>query len=174
MTAYSTSFVKDIYGEKDRYDYIVLNTGNIVVVDFNINEEKRNELIESGYNQTIDYFKKLLPEKKQKLMNYYKKIHKHLTQIEKYIADNKIYKTKIQIGELYMDLCEFCHIIDKTDFETINRFKNILIQNIKYPSLFGKVKLKNDKLVKAELNNLSNIVKNKIEQYNEYLVKFAK
>ena len=33
MTAYSTSFVKDIYGEKDRYDYIVLNTGNIVVVD---------------------------------------------------------------------------------------------------------------------------------------------
>lgn len=67
MTAISTSFITNIYGNKDKFDYIVLNTGDIVVVDFNINEAKRNDLINSGYNQTISYFKDFLIEKKSKI-----------------------------------------------------------------------------------------------------------
>ena len=67
MTAMSTSFVTDIYGNKDKFDYIVLNTGDIVIVDFNIGEDKRNELIESGYKQTMDYFLKTLPQKKNEI-----------------------------------------------------------------------------------------------------------
>lgn len=66
MTAISTSFITNIYGNKDKFDYIVLNTGDIVVVDFNINEAKRNDLINSGYNQTISYFKDFLIEKNLK------------------------------------------------------------------------------------------------------------
>ena len=57
MTAMSTSFITNLYADKDKFDYVVLNTGDIVVVDFNINENKRLELIESGYSQTINYFK---------------------------------------------------------------------------------------------------------------------
>ena len=66
MTAMSTAFITNIYGEKDKFDYIVLNTGDIVVVDFNISESKRLELIQSGYNQTMKYFSSILPAKKMK------------------------------------------------------------------------------------------------------------
>ena len=67
MTAMSTAFITNIYGEKDKFDYIVLNTGDIVVVDFNISESKRLELIQSGYNQTMKYFNSVLPDKKSKI-----------------------------------------------------------------------------------------------------------
>ena len=35
MTYSETSFIKNIYGKCDKYDYLVINTGNVVVVDFN-------------------------------------------------------------------------------------------------------------------------------------------
>ena len=75
MTSMSTSFVTDIYAKKDKFDYIVLNTGKTVVVDFNLNENKRNELIQSGYEQTINYFTKVLPPKKAKIKNHYENHH---------------------------------------------------------------------------------------------------
>ena len=81
MTAISTSFITNIYGNKDKFDYIVLNTGDIVVVDFNINEAKRNDLINSGYNQTISYFKDFLIEKKSKIRHNYSIIQAYITKI---------------------------------------------------------------------------------------------
>lgn len=66
MTAMSTSFITNIYAGKDKFDYIVLNTGDVVVVDFNINANKRNELMKIGYDQTMEYFKQILPCKNLK------------------------------------------------------------------------------------------------------------
>ena len=114
MTAISTSFITNIYGNKDKFDYIVLNTGDIVVVDFNINEAKRNDLINSGYNQTISYFKDFLIEKKSKIRHNYSIIQAHITKIQKYIKSNNIQKAKNQMGELFMDLPELSEIIDLT------------------------------------------------------------
>ena len=171
MTASSTAFVTNIYGKKDRYDYIVLNTGDIVIVDFNINEEKRKELVQSGYNQTINYMTKTLPAKKEELLGFYETISRHLQKVSKYINSNKIYKGRIQLGELYVDLCSFCSIIDKNDYLLINSFKDLYNDNIKHPALFGKVKLKNETLVKSELSNLMSSVNKKIVEYTEYLAK---
>ena len=172
MTASSTSFVSEIYGQKDRYDYIILNTGDIVIVDFNINEEKRNDLIKSGYEQTKRYFESDLSDKKNKMINYYKNLDEHTSKIEKYINSYKIFKAKIELGNLYMDLCNYCKYIDKMDLEKINKFRDDFIQNLKYPSLFGRIKLKNEILIKSELTQITNIIKSKINEYNEYINKF--
>lgn len=173
MTASSTSFVTDIYGNKDRYDYIVLNTGNIVIVDFNINDDKRKELIESGYEQTKIYFKQALTKKKVKLREYYKIIYEHLTKIKKFIDSLKIAKAKVQLGDLYMELCDFCKYIDKIDLKQINKFRDYFMQNIKYPSLFGRIKLNNEALINAELSTVITAINLKLNEYNEYLNKFS-
>lgn len=169
MTAMSTSFVTNIYAEKDKFDYIVINTGDIVVVDFNINEEKRNELISVGYNQTMNYFKELLPIKKAKIKNNYEVILSHTQKIQKFINAKKIIKAKIQLGDLFTDLCDLHNIIDNKDFESIKNFKNIFIKNIQYPALFGKTMLKNENLVKAELANVNNSLTSKIDELEKYL-----
>ena len=49
MTYSETSFIKELYGNSDNYDYLVINTGDVVVVDFNYPPEKRQQIIDSGY-----------------------------------------------------------------------------------------------------------------------------
>ena len=170
MTAKSTSFVTNIYADKDKFDYIVLNTGDIVVVDFNISDEKRKELIQSGYNQTIHYFTKVLPDKKLVMKNYYEIINTNLTKILKFIKSNKIMKAKIQLGELFMSLCDgITTKIDRKDMNDIKNFKDMFLQNIHYPALFGRVVLNNEKLIQAELIRLTANLSEKIDEYNEYL-----
>lgn len=169
MTSMSTSFVTDIYADKDKFDYIVLNTGKTVVVDFNLNENKRNELIQSGYEQTINYFREILPSKKAKIKNYYEVIQAHFTKIQKLLNANKIFKAKIQLGDLFMELCTYKDIIDLNDLKEIKHFKETFISNIKYPPLFGKVKLNNENLVMAELNQINNNLSSKINDLENYL-----
>lgn len=174
MTAISTSFITNIYGNKDKFDYIVLNTGDIVVVDFNINEAKRNDLINSGYNQTISYFKNFLLEKKSKIRHNYSIIQAHITKIQKYIKSNNIQKAKNQMGELFMDLPELSEIIDLTDYNEIKKFRDIFLKNLKYPALFGKVTLSNFKLIDTELNKINNKISKKLEEFDSYLKTYQK
>lgn len=174
MTAISTSFITNIYGNKDKFDYIVLNTGDIVVVDFNINEAKRNDLINSGYNQTISYFKDFLIEKKSKIRHNYSIIQAHITKIQKYIKSNNIQKAKNQMGELFMDLPELSEIIDLTDYNEIKNFRDIFLKNLKYPALFGKVTLSNFKLIDTELNKINDKISKKLEEFDSYLKTYQK
>ena len=174
MTAISTSFITNIYGNKDKFDYIVLNTGDIVVVDFNINEAKRNDLINSGYNQTISYFKDFLIEKKSKIRHNYSIIQAHITKIQKYIKSNNIQKAKNQMGELFMDLPELSEIIDLTDYNEIKNFRDMFLKNLKYPALFGKVTLSNFKLIDTELNRINDKISKKLEEFDSYLKTYQK
>lgn len=169
MTSMSTSFVTDIYAGNDKYDYIVYNTGKTVVVDFNLNEIKRNDLIQAGYDQTIDYFRNVLPNKKTMIKASYECIYADICKIQKLIESNKIFKAKVQLGDLFMYFCDCKDAIDDVDVAEIQNFKDIFLANIKYPALFGKVGLKNDNLIKAELAKLKNKLEIKIEEFQNYL-----
>lgn len=169
MTALSTSFIADIYAGKDKFDYIILNTGDIVVVDFNMNESKRLELIESGYYQTMAYFKNILPGKKAMLKNCYEKIYSHVSKIRNFILANKVVKAKIQLGDLFTELCDMNKVIDERDYEDIKKFKDNFVTNLHFPALFGKIKLKNENLIKADITRLYNNLYEKISEFDRYL-----
>lgn len=172
MTAISTAFITNLYINKDKFDYIVLNTGDIVVVDFNISESKRLELIDSGYSQTINYFTKFLPDKKAKIKNDYEIILNYMLKIQKYINSRRILKAKITLGNLFMDLASISGIIDHDDYIDIINFKDLFIKNISYPALFGRLSLKNPNLVKAEITKINTELQNKIDELSEYLEQF--
>lgn len=169
MTAMSTSFITNIYADKDKFDYIVLNTGDIVVVDFNIAENKRIELMQSGYKQTMCYFSSMLPKKKAKIKNNYEIILSHMLKIQKYINAKKVIKAKIQLGELFTDLCDLNDVIDLSDYNDIKAFKNIFLKSINYPPLFGKIALENENLIKAELTRINNNLSSKVAELEKYL-----
>lgn len=172
MTAISTAFITNLYINKDKFDYIVLNTGDIVVVDFNISESKRLELIDSGYSQTINYFTKFLPDKKAKIKNDYEIILNYMLKIQKYINSRRILKAKITLGNLFMDLASISDIIDHDDYIDIINFKDLFIKNISYPALFGRLSLKNPNLVKAEITKINTELQSKIDELSEYLEQF--
>ena len=169
MTACATNFVKSLYEEKDRFDYIVLNTGDIVVVDFNISEDKRNDLIQSGYDQTLNYFKKSLPEKKKRIRDCYDCIKSHLKKLQKYLDLSKFVKIKIEFGDLYIDMFDCSKYLDENDIARITELKNIFYENIKYPPLFGRVKLRNEEYFKAKFTELYQTVCNKTNELSYYI-----
>lgn len=169
MTAMSTAFITNIYAEKDKFDYIVLNTGDIVVVDFNISENKRLDLIQSGYNQTMKYFSAILPIKKSKIKNNYQIIYSHMLKIQKLINSRKILKAKIQLGELFTELCDLSDIIDLADYNDLKAFKDMFLNHINYPPLFGAITLNNEKLIKTELSRIVSNIAEKLEELTSYL-----
>ena len=169
MTAMSTAFITNIYADKDKFDYIVLNTGDIVVVDFNISENKRLDLIQSGYNQTMKYFNSVLPDKKSKIKNNYQIIQSHMLKIQKLVNSRKILKAKIQLGELFTELCDLSDIIDLADYNDLKAFKSMFLSHINYPPLFGAITLNNEKLIKAELSKITTNLAEKLDELTSYL-----
>lgn len=169
MTASSTAFVTSIYGENDKFDYIVLNTGDVLLVDFNIPIDKRESLIQSGYNQTMEYFKNKLPQKKSNIKLKYETTFEKLLKLKKYIESRKIQKAQVVFGEIFADLYEFDDILDSNCKNLILKFHKIFSSNIIYPALFGKTSIKNEKMILAELSNIINCYQSKISDLSEYL-----
>lgn len=168
-TIIATEFIMDIYNNKDKFDYIVINTGDINIVDFNLAAEKRVNLMEAGYQQTIDYFTKVLPKKKEHLLEIYAQIEQSLKKVKKNLSANNLQKGKYTLAELFVYLCDYVSIIDKKDYEAIKEFKNAFYDNIIHPALFGKSKLKNEKYVSCSLEQLILQISAKVQEFKDFL-----
>lgn len=167
-TSIATGFIMSIYNSKDKYDYIVINTGDVNIVDFNMPKEKRANLMDIGYTQTMDYFKRTLPIKKARLADIYSELEIKLKKIKKNISSNNIAKAKSILGDLFVYLCDYVCIIDENDYKKIKEFKEIFQNNIIYPPLFGKTKLKNENLVSAMLEQTLEQISAKTAELTSY------
>lgn len=168
-TAIATEFIMEVYNKNDKYDYIVINTGDVNIVDFNLPTDKRENLMQIGYSQTMNYFKDVLPLKKENLLKIYTEIETHLKKVKSNIESNNIKKAKETLTELFMYLCDYVNVIDIKDFNELKEFKDILFSNIVYPALFGKTGIKNEKLVLCKLEQITNNIADKTSEYKQFL-----
>lgn len=169
VTSLATDFIVDTYGFRDKFDYIIINTGTVIVVDFNMPKDKREELIEIGYRQVMDYFKVGLVQKKTEVIKYYRDILKHLNKIKGFILANKIKQAKEEIGFLYMNLAPSRRYIDLAYYDKIEEFKEIFISNIIAAPLFGIHTLKKPKLVQIKIIALADLFEVKIMELENYI-----
>lgn len=168
-TSVATSFIIDVYNKNDKYDYIVINTGDINIVDFNLASEKRENMMEIGYNQTMKYFGEILPLKKKLLFEVYSEINSSLKKIYNNLERNKAQKARIILAELFMYLCDYIDMIDSSDLTALKDFKKIMNDNMVYPALFGKTKIKNSQYILCTLGLLMNKISQKVEEYQAFL-----
>lgn len=168
-TSMATKFIIDIYGTKDMFDYIVINTGETNIVDFNMPEDKRKELMQIGYGQTIEYFKKVLPVKKASLLTIYQDIQDKLVKIQKHIKRMNIPKAKSLTAELFIDLCDYKDFIEAKIYNSILDFQKYFYSNIDYPALFGKTTLNKHDLVIEKLDITILSLKSKTSELSEYI-----
>lgn len=171
VTSLATDFIIDMYGHRDKFDYIKINTGSVVVVDFSLAKDKREELMDIGYQQTMRYFNIDLLEKKKEIVKYYREICKELNKIKKYILLNKIKHAQNQIGILYMNFCKSRKYIDLKYYDMIDDFKDNFMSNIIPASLFGIYALRNSSLIKSQLNLIIDKFDEKIIELENYIFK---
>lgn len=171
VNALATDFIINNYGYRDKFDYIKINTGSVVVVNFNMPREKRQELMDIGYDQTMDYFKNHLPKKKKKILKHYENLLKHLNKIKKYISANKIKQAREELGLLYMNITPAKKYVDLKYYNLIDEFKNSFLANITPASIFGLFNLYNPKLLKAQITSIVYLFEEKIMELESYIFK---
>lgn len=168
VTDVATDFVTEIYGQNDRYDCIRINTGGIFFADFNLNKEARRNLINSGYEQTMHYFKEVLPQKKAKLETVYSKALKYLKKAYKGIKSNNVEEVQWWLGDLFILLCENKEIIDENIYGEILNLKNNIINSIS-TVLFFHTKFKDHKILEKETKNVINLLDERITEIKLFL-----
>lgn len=172
VTSISTEYLTELYGSNDMFDYVTINTGDVIIVDFNCSKGKREELIQKGYEQTIEYFRHKLPLKKEILLKEYNEIYSILSHVEKQIIRSRIIKAKSLLGDLFVKLAEYKDNIDIDLYNRIKDFYSKFVNNIRYPALFGNVKLRNSVDIEESLSHLTELISDKIYELEYYLVKF--
>lgn len=172
MTATETDFIKNLYGKSDKYDYLVINTGNVVVVDFNYPTEKRQAIIDEGYNQTKKYFTQTLVEKKQKILTCYKEILEKLDKIYFFLRQGKFMPAKNTTSELFITLADSRKLIDEEIYHSIKMFQKFLFNNVK-SGLLGRATCSNRQTITNSLFSIITDLESRIEKLEEYLTKLS-
>lgn len=172
VTDVATDFVTEIYGCNDKYDCVRINTGGIFFADFNLNKEARRNLINSGYEQTMRYFKEILPKKKEKLEQVYTKALKYLKNAYKGLKENNVEEVQWWIGDLFILLCENKEIIDPAIYTSIVNMKNNIMKSIS-TLLFFHTRFKSKKTLEKEMKTVVDIVEERIQEIKLFLQAIA-
>ena len=133
---FATDYIIDLYKEKDKFDYIKINTKDVSVVDFTLSKEKRKELFDIGYKKTADYFSEYFPQKRKNLLVKYEKLFRYLTKFQKEFNKSNMINAYLKLCEMFMFLCEEKKYIDTKLYEKIVNFKNNFIKNYKTKNFF--------------------------------------
>lgn len=168
VTDVATDFVTEIYGKNDRYDCVRINTGDIFFADFNLDKDSRRKLINSGYEQTMHYFKEVLPKKKEILEGVYSKALHYLKQAYKGLKTNNVEEVQWWFGDLFTLLCENKEIVDPIIYEQIRDLKN-LISDSTATVLFFYSKFQNGKVLQTETKNVLKALEERVADLKLYL-----
>ncbi len=153
VTDVATGFVTELYGNNDRYDYIRINTGDIFFADFNLDKESRRKLINIGYNQTMEYFKQVLPKKKEKLVDIYSLILSYFKKALKGLKANNVEEVQWWLGHIYITLCENKECVDPLIYNKIAELKSELTKSTS-TILFFHTCFKGGKRLEAQMRDV--------------------
>ncbi len=134
ICGFATDYIVDLYKEKDKFDYIKINTKDVSVVDFLINKEKKKELFDTGYIATNKYLSTFLPNKRSMLYKKYKALLKYLLKFQKDFNKTNVINSYLTMCEMFMFLCEEKKYLDSGVYDSIVEFKNNYILNYKKTS----------------------------------------
>lgn len=171
MTYSETDFIRNIYNDYDLYDYLVVETGDAVVVDFNYPVEKRAMIIDSGYEQTMHYFKSYLPQKKKKLLTIYSELASKLNLIATMFKRNKYANMKNLVADLYILLYNSKNVMDVRVYNLVEDLQKSVYANVK-SGLLGRSTCKNKEEIQTIFRELNYLVLTKRKDLSDYLLKF--
>ena len=170
VTDVATDFVKEIYGQNDRYECIKLETGDMFFADFNLDKDTRRKVIENGYKQTLDYFKNVLPAKRKKLLGIYSQILKFLKKANKGLKSNNVEEVQWWFGDIFTVMCENKELIDEKIYNEILELKNLLVDSSSRFLIFYS-KFKDRKNLEENMQNVINTVDERVADIKLYLQK---
>ena len=169
MTSVSTDFIMDCFGNNDKYDYVKITTGDLIVIDFNIPQKTRNKLIEIGYNDSLIYLTQHFKEKKSVIIEAYSKLIQLLDELHNSLKLDNVIEANEDLKEVFLYLADKQKYIDTDIYESLIALKND-IQNAPIKrGWFKQVKFKNKTLLVNSCDILKKIIDIKCKELENFV-----
>ena len=165
---FAADHVISTYKDRDKFDYIRLDSGDVNITDFNLSLKGKKELYEMGYNTTINYFKNTLIAKKIKILPHYQKILKELNEIKSYIMASKYILAKNKLAELFVVIAKCRKLVDAVYFDLVLSFYEEYLNNLFIT--FGVVAIVKEKeQMLSKLTKIIDDMSNRIEEIESFV-----
>ena len=169
ISNFSTENIIKTYKDKDNFDYILIDTKDILILDFQLSNELREQVSKDGYDTTIKYFKEFLPQKKQKLLPLYEKSLSKLLQLKEDIKKGNANSSKNVLEIYFCEFSEEYYNMDKLFLDDLKAFKEAFLNDIKKIGLLPLQKIENQTEHIKICQRLIETCENKISELKEYI-----
>lgn len=168
MTSVSTDFIIDCFGKNDKYDYVKITTGDLIVIDFNISQKVRNRLIEIGYNESLTYLTKHFKVKKSLIIETYTKLIQDLDELLKSLSADNVIESNENLKDLFLYLSDKQKYVDIDIYESLITLKNDILNDPLKRGFFKRVRFKNKVLLVNScdiLKKITDVKKKELENF---------
>ena len=172
MSNFSTENIIKEYKNKDKIDYILIDTKDVILLDFQIPNEMKDNISKNGYYTTMEYFTKTLVKKKKKILPLYKNILEFLKQLKPLIKKGQVSAAKKALTNFICEITEDYKNIDFIYAEDLKKFKTAIFQDIKEQGLFSSKKITHTIEHSKVLQGLIEKCEQKISDITEYIEKY--
>lgn len=173
MSYFCSENLENIFGQKDKFDYILIDTKDVLLFDFQMSNEEKDKLAQIGYDTTMKYFTKTLVDKKRLLLPFYENSLKILQNLQNKIKQNNVKEVKNLIIKF--------SLIDDSDYQNadtavISKAKEIFteLSNDMEENLFGLIgKIRNSKKHLENIEELIAVFDEKVKNFSAYIKEFS-
>ena len=166
----ATSNIIDKYQKKDKFDYIIFDTKDLVFIDFTLSKDEREKLITLGYRETMKYFRETLVEKKKTFVPLYTNLINKIEELKISVKLNNHTNAMNKINDVLSCAHYEFEIIDTDFIKKLFDLKKAIEDN-RQSGLFGN-KIKE----KEKILNMLEITERKLKDHtlelNDYIKKY--
>lgn len=168
VTSLASDYVADTHKFDENHDCLVVDTGDVLLLDLQIKKEMRKKLIKSGYEQAVNYFKNVLPVKKREILDSYIKIRNKISDIKEYVSKDKTSEAQAVYSKLLLQFVQNSSGISDKIKSEIAALSDEILDNTAKTLIFKRSFFKNDKELTQKLDKIQSAAEKKIALLSEY------
>lgn len=173
MSNFCSEHIIEMYKDKDKFDYILIDTKDILLLDFQMQNDTKDILAENGYTTTINYFTKTLVEKKKRLLPLYEDILAALKELRPFIKKGNVSSAKRVLSDFVCLMSDNYCDLDDSFMENFDKFKISVLKDITKYNIIPVQKLKRKTEHLKILQGLIETLENKITCLTEYINNYS-
>ena len=165
---FAADHVISTYENRDKFDYIRLDAGDVNVTDFNLSQEGKKALYDKGYKITKNFFEQILPKKRANILPQYELLLEKLLEIKTNFDAAKYIIAKNKLGELFVIISKAKKIIDTDYYNKIINFYERFTNNLFFALGLVTV-IKDKKQLNSDLNKIIQSLDEKIKETKAFI-----
>lgn len=169
----STQSVYNLSHKNDKYDYVVIDTKDVIMFDFTLSKEDKQKLIDIGYLTSKKYFLENLVQKKKGILPVYKRLLLNINLLKEAVCKNDVKQSLFVINEILSTMVEDTENIDYLFYLKIKDLKDFIILNSKKYFLF-KQQFQNCKQILEQVCSVKKVVEDRVSELIFYINKYNK